>query len=104
MCSPRPPAAGPWRNSCLELSRRRSLLLRGHLLVSFAADLGGGNQHIGGHARYIGTLRIVEAYLQNDGLDVTLAAAHVALCREIRLGCFEEHFPAGERAPGQLNA
>src|SRR5579864_7261607 len=79
-----------------------SLSLRGlGALGAAALDLVGRYEYLGGHARNIGALGIVEPHLKHDGLDVALAPAHVALSGKVSLDAFEEDFAAGEGSPGQ---
>src|SRR5438046_642694 len=70
----------------------------------FAAQLCLRDQHIRGHAWNIGALGIVEAHLENDGLDVALLATYVSLSGEICFRGLEENFPASDRSSRKADA
>ncbi len=52
----------------------------------FALELFGRDQHFSRHAGNVGALGIVQAYFEDDGADVALAAAHIALGGKVGFG------------------
>src|SRR5207253_1388254 len=86
------------RDSCPHSSLLRCRCL---LRPFFAFHLRGRDEYFRGHPRDEGAFGIVQAYLEHNGPNVALAAAHVSLGSEIAFHSLKEKFAPGDGPTGQ---
>src|SRR5207302_2740956 len=89
------------RRSSLDSSPKSLLPRCRRALRAAVLKLLGRNQDFRRHSRHKRALGIIEAHFQDDGLDIPLPPAYVALRSEVTLDSFKENLAVRDGAAGK---